>query len=77
MSEQKIDYMSILQLAIQEAKKDIYLPEYQKQTSDLECLGVMVSKLSKWDSGNLQQVFDSACEDSNFHHARIDFDGGS
>jgi len=61
----KIDYMVILQNAIIEGKKQMILPEYQKDTSDNEILGILVSKFSEWDFGNISEITKHACEDSN------------
>ena len=68
---QKIDYMHLLALTIQEAKKQMYLPEYQDRTSDLEVLGGLVSKFSKWDLENIKEVVRESLEDSNFHDLEV------
>ena len=52
---------------IQEAKKEIFSPEYVDNATDAETLGIMISKHGKWDGSFIFEVATSAFEDSNFH----------
>lgn len=56
-----------LEQLIQEAKKEIFTPEYQDKATDAETLGVMVSKYAKWEGNFIFEVAKEAFEDSNFH----------
>ena len=52
---------------IQEAKKEIFSPEYVDNATDAETLGIMISKYGEWDGNFIFEVATSAFEDSNFH----------
>ena len=45
-----------LEQLIQEAKKEIFTPEYQDKATDAETLGVMVSKYAKWEGNFIFEV---------------------
>ena len=58
---------------IQEAKKEIFSPEYVDKATDSETLGIMISKYGKWNGGFIFEVATSAFEDSNFHSFNAKF----
>ncbi len=61
------DYMTIFKTIVQEAKKQIFSPEYQDTVTDQEVIGVIISKFGQWDGGSIFEIAKSAFEDSNFH----------
>ena len=67
----EVDYMELFKTAISEAKKQIIGEEYQKETSDAEVLGILVSKFSKWGFEDIEEVARAAFEDSNFSNVTI------
>jgi len=59
---------------IQEAKKEIFSPEYVDKATDSETLGIMISGYGKWNGKFIFEVATSAFEDSNFHSFNAKFE---
>jgi hypothetical protein len=52
---------------IKQVKEMVILPEYHKETSDEEILGIIVSKFCKWEGERIKKVAEEAFTDSNYH----------
>lgn len=62
---------------ISRCKEKIYTPEFKAspefktEQTDIDTLGIIISKYCEWDGALIKDVAMSAFEDSNFHKAKI------
>lgn len=80
MPEDSTEYLIDQELKplIDKIRNESYEPDYRKDVSDYEVLGMIVSKFCRWDFENIQEVAAIALEDANFHaEAKIVRDWGS
>ncbi len=52
---------------LEELRNSVYLPEYRKNISDHELIGILISKFFEWSGADILSVTEYALEDSNFH----------
>lgn len=67
MTDEKQNKISeLLDEVIRLQTKKSFLPEYQKNASKNEALGIAISKYCKWDYNPIAEIATAAFEDSNF-----------
>lgn len=57
----------ITKTQVSKFKKVAFMEEVVKDVPDSDALGLMVSRYSRFDGGEIIRAFHSALEDANFH----------
>jgi hypothetical protein len=56
-----------LEVLIEKAREESYVPEYRDRVSDAEVFGLLVARFFHWDGNAILECAGSALEDANFH----------